>query len=181
MQHPYSYKLIGNLSQSLLEELKIIAPEQEYFSVPDFHANVIKVSRSRRQLAENYQNIINKVYKELAKFFDPGGNIETNFACMYPNTYLVEHADYNAVNYGSMQDNIIKIQIPIITNDKVAAMWRNTEDNDLKSIVAQLVEGGIYIFNNVQIHSAINLSNQNRYYLTIRFKKDAVRDYLILE
>jgi len=179
MRHPYSYKLIGNISQTILDELKIVALEQEYIGCPDFHPNVIKISRYMHKIAENHRNTVSKVYKELAKFIDPTGNIGTNIACMYPNSYLVEHSDYTAVNYGSMQDNIVKIQIPIITNDKVAMMWR--EEGKSISTVAHLIEGGIYIVNNIQIHSAINLSDQNRYYLTMRFKNDAVRDVSILE
>ena len=179
MRHPYSYKHIGNLNKLVLDELKTVALAQEYLQCPDFHPDVIKVSRNRHTFSENDRNIIGKVYRELNKFVDPNANIGTNIACMYPGTYLLEHSDYTAVNYGSMQDNILKIQIPIITTDKVAMMWR--EDDTVTSTVAQFIEGGIYIVNNVRPHSAINLSDQNRYFLTIRFNNDAVRDYSILE
>jgi hypothetical protein len=179
MRHPYSYKHIGNISQPVLEELKTVALAQEYLQCPDFHPEVIKVSGMRFKFSENDRITIGKVYRELARFIDPAANIGTNIACMYPNTYLLEHSDYTAVNYGKIQDTILKIQIPIITNDKVAMMWR--EDDKVTSTVAKLIEGGIYIVNNVRFHSAINLSDQNRYFLTIRFKNDAVRDFSILE
>jgi len=179
MRHTYCYKLIGNLTHPLLEELKSLVHEQIYFECPDFNPDVIKVTKNRRTWSDNHRNITANVYKELSKFFDPTGNIGTNIACMYPNTYLIEHSDYTAVNYGAVQDNIIKIQIPIITNDKVAMMWR--ADEDWTFIMAHLVEGGIYIVDNVRTHSAVNLSDQNRYHLTIRFKDDSIRDFSILE
>jgi hypothetical protein len=179
MRHPYSYKHIDNLPQSILEELKTVALAQEYLQCPDFHPDVIKVSGMRYTFSENDCMTLRKVYKELARFVDPGANIGTNIACMYPGTYLLEHSDYTAVKYGKIQDTILKIQIPIITNDKVAMMWR--EDDTVTSTVAKLIEGGIYIVNNVRPHSAINLSDQNRYFLTIRFKNDAIRDFSILE
>ena len=82
---------------------------------------------------------------------------------MVPGGYVPEHSDYIANTYGSRQDEIIKFQIPIITNSGAGLMWRWDDNTEQGAEALLLEEGGIYMFDNCRVHSSVNLGKTDRY------------------
>jgi hypothetical protein len=176
MKHPFHYKLIGTVPSDLLAELQAMVVKQPYLTVPDFEGSVIQVCN---KLPPEDQLLLNKFYDIcMSKYFRLTGNLGTNIARMAPNCYLNEHSDYTAVNYGKIQDSIVKLQIPIITNDRVGMMW--SKDKELPATCVNMIAGGIYIIDNVRVHSCVNLSNEYRYNITSRFHIDSVIDAITI-
>jgi hypothetical protein len=172
MKHPFHYKLIGHIPEDLLSRLQEMVARQPYSITPDFKEHVIRICN---KLSDNDQLLLDEFYDIcMSKYFRLTGNLGTNIARMAPNCYLFEHSDYTAVNYGKIQDSIIKLQVPITTNDRVGMMWAG--DSDLPSSCVNMVAGGIYIIDNVRVHSCVNLSDEYRYNLTCRFHIDSVID-----
>jgi hypothetical protein len=178
MQHPYFFKKIGNVSD------KFMTAAKDYFNSPtfkletasDFSPDVINTCTLtpllKKMLLEN----------ELGPFFKKEGHVATNVAVMSPMSYLKEHGDLSSQYKIDLDQDkfskIIKLQIPIITNDKVGMMWAPTAMN---TRVVSFDLGGIYIIDNIRTHSAVNLSNEYRYYVTTRYHLDSLIDSSIIE
>jgi hypothetical protein len=75
-------------------------------------------------------------------------------------------------------DYTFKLQIPIISNDKVFMMWKYTNE---KTFVENMEVGGVYIVNNIVRHSVVNGSDDYRYNLTMRYAKYAMIDQSIID
>ena len=173
MQHNFFYKKIGNISDELLSDMQSDATFAIYKSTPDFSPNVLTIS--------NFVSpkLIIKLFYELKDFFKHTGHVGTNYAKMNPISYLKEHSDFSShERESSIYLKMIKLQIPIITNDKVGMMWAPTSE---KFDVTSFVTGGIYIIDNVRKHSVVNLSNEYRYNLTSRFHIDSLVDTSLLD
>jgi len=173
MQHNFFYKKIGNISDDLLYGLQSDAISATYKSTSDFSSNVLTTSNRVNS------KLLIKLFTELATVFKIIGHIGTNYAKMYPLSYLKEHSDLSSyekepLNYSTM----VKLQIPIITNEKVGMMWAPTPN---ETTLVNFDIGGIYIIDNVRTHSVVNLSNEYRYNLTSRWKVDSLLDTSILE
>jgi len=176
MQHNFFYKKIGRISDGLITSLQdyVTSPEFFTFSYADFSANTITAGRLSIALKDN---IIN----ELSIFFNPQGHIMSNIAKMSPMSYVKEHEDVtNQPTYqeGSKHENMIKLQIPFVTNDLVGMMWSPTRDH---TSVVNFELGGIYIIDNVRTHSVVNMSTETRYNLTSRFHVNSLLDKSLLD
>jgi hypothetical protein len=172
MKHDFFYKKIGELSSELLQELQQCALSAEYQSCSDFSANVIHVGRVD-------QSLLLKLFNELKTSFDANGYIGANFAKMSPMSYIKEHSDLGSnIRDPGIYATMIKLQIPIITNNKVGMMWSPTPNN---ISVVNFDLGGIYIIDNVSTHSVVNLSSEYRYNLTARFHLASLLDKSLLE
>ena len=173
MQHNFFYKKIGNISNELLSDMHRDATSAIYKSTSDFSPNVLTTS--------NFVSpkLIIKLFYELKDFFKHTGHTGSNYAKMNPMSYIKEHSDLSSYEKESLiYSNMVKLQIPIITNEKVGMMWAPTSDQfDIISFDI----GGIYIIDNVRAHSVVNLSNQYRYNLTSRFKIDSLLDKTLLD
>jgi hypothetical protein len=92
------------------------------------------------------------------------------FDRMRPMSYLNEHSDLRpgqmiAKNVAS---TIHKVHIPLITNRYVAFAWVPE-----KVVVHNITPGNIYLFNNVVKHNAMNLSDEYRYHMILRYEEPA--------
>ncbi len=178
MQHPYFYKKIGNISKEFMQAAN------DYFNSPDFKLDTA---------ADFSPDVINTctltpllkkmlLEKELSPFFKKDGHVATNVAVMSPMSYLKEHGDLSSQYKIDLDQDkfskIVKLQIPIITNDKVGMMWAPTAMN---TRVTSFDLGGIYIIDNIRTHSAVNLSNEYRYYVTSRYDLDSLLDKSLIE
>jgi len=173
MQHNFFYKKIGNISDELLSSLQSDIISATYSSSIDFPPKIVNVSNSI-----NFRLFV-KLFNELSCFFKISGHISTNYAKMYPMSYLKEHSDLTSYEKESLiYSTMIKLQIPIITNEKVGMMWAPTS---YESTLINFDIGGIYIIDNVRTHSVVNLSNEYRYNLTSRFHIDSLIDKSILD
>ena len=175
MKHNFCHKLTGMLPPALMRELKNVVARPNYKTTPDFHPNVIQIKAiSPDYSAEEDVLVMDKFYAHMGKYFRFSGHMGTNIARMEPTSYVSEHDDYGAAVYGTRQDSIIKLQIPIITTDRVGMMWRG--DKNYPPTIVHMVEGGIYIIDNVKVHSVVNMGTEYRYNLTSRWHLDSIID-----
>jgi hypothetical protein len=173
MQHNFFYKKIGNISTELLCGMQSDTLFRTYSSCVDFPPNVLTISNSINS------TLLIKLFNELSCLFKRNGHISTNYAKMYPMSYLKEHSDLSSYEKeSSIHSTMIKLQIPIITNEKIGMMWAPTPN---ESTLVNFDIGGIYIIDNVRMHSVVNLSNEYRYNLTSRFHIDSLLDKSLLD
>ena len=174
MQHNFFYKKIGNISDELLHGLQSDIISATYNASVDFPPNILTVSTSING------KLLIKLFIELTTFFNIGrGHMSTNYAKMHPMSYLKEHSDLTSYEKESpIYSTMIKLQIPIITNEKVGMMWAPTS---YESALVNFDIGGIYIIDNIRTHSVVNLSNEYRYNLTSRFHINSLIDKSILD
>lgn len=180
MQHNFFYKKLGTLELQLLNSLKNIVPKLLYEPESDFPENVLTINQE--QYSSEYINfniVRNQTINYLSQFFDKAGHITSNITKQLPMTYLAEHSDSNTIYTDvTPADNIIKLQIPIITNSGVGMMWAPSLHD---WACTHFEEGSIYIIDNVRKHSVVNMGSSDRYYITSRWKVDSLLDKSILE
>jgi hypothetical protein len=174
MKHGFTFKLIGQLSSNMLAQFKDFVLAQEYQPSNDFVEYAIKI----RNLKSYEDIVMNFVNSEMTRYFKPEGHIGSNIARMEPNSYVSEHSDYTANTYGKIQDSIIKLQIPIITNPAAGMMWRHDKEN--RSTAMSFIEGGIYAIDNCRVHSSANFGSEQRFWLTSRWNVNSIVDDSIL-
>ena len=176
MKHNFCYKLIGMLPPTLLSKLQeLVVRPGGYKITTDFHPDVIRIKAiSPHQSTKEDLMIMSEFYEYMGKFFKLDGHMGTNVARMEPISYISEHDDYGAAIYGNRQDSIIKLQIPITTSDQVGMMWRG--DKTYPPTAVHMVEGGVYIIDNVKVHSVVNMGSNRRYNLTSRWHLDSLID-----
>jgi len=172
MQHNFFYKKIGRISDGLITSLQHYVTTPDFFTFPyaDFSGNVMSVG----PLPKDIKNI---VVNELSLFFNPAGHMLSNIAKMEPMSYLKEHEDSSRSNPTKF-DNMVKLQIPFITNNLVGMMWAPNREN---TSVVNFELGGIYIIDNIRTHSVVNMSTFTRYNLTSRFHLNSLLDKSLLD
>lgn len=178
MKHHFAYKLVEIIDGKTLQDLKDCVIRQKYCVTKDFESYAIQVTDP---LDPAMIPAIGDFFeKYMFKYFDRQGNIQTNVAKMFPQSYVAEHSDYGGNYFGKLQNDIIKFHIPIITNSSCGLMWTAT-DEDASTACCALEEGGIYIMDNVRTHSSVNFSLSDRYWLTARWKASSLLDKSILD
>lgn len=177
MKHNFTYKLIDRISPDILQDLKELVVKGPFMPSRDFQEYTISIT----PLHHPEMAIIDLFDRHMYKFFTPDGYVETNVARMVPGGYVPEHSDYEANTYGGDQDNIIKFQIPIITNPGAGLMWRWDKESNCPAEALFLEEGGIYMFDNCRTHSSVNFGKTARYWITSRWKASCLLDKSILE
>ncbi len=175
MKHNFCYKLIGTLDTRLLNDLKKMVINSTYEISPDFHPDVVSVKNS---FFDEDAALMEALYRSLSRFFRYNGHVGTNIARMSPNSYISEHCDYAAKICGSIQDMIVKLQIPIITTNQVGMMWAG--NSEYCPTVVNMIEGGIYIIDNLKIHSVVNIGSDYRYNITSRWNVNSVIDPMLI-
>lgn len=175
MKHNFTYKLIDKINLDILEDLKQYVIQGPWEESNDFKEYTIRL-KNFRTIDPPVQRLFDT---HMSKFFGSGAHIGSNVAKMVPGGYVPEHSDYTANTYGKMQDSIIKFQIPIITNSGCGLCWK--WDPKFKAEGLFLEEGGIYMFDNCRVHSSVNLGSTDRYWITSRWKADALLDPSILD
>jgi len=169
MKYNYHYKKLGSIEPEVLSQLKTIALAKVYRSTPDFDPNVILVAPLGGVGAP--PNFVDEFLATTFPMFDQGGLVAATISKMLPQSYLMEHSDYVSIE---RVPSFFKLHIPIISNPLVGHMWR-----ELRSTL-HMAEGDIYVFDNLRIHSVVNLSDSPRYQLIARYKYESLTDLSIL-
>lgn len=119
-------------------------------SFEDFHNNVLKITKTKNDLA---WSLINPIVKDLEEFID-GVCGEVSFNNLLANKDIHGHYD-NGLYYEVMR----RFHVPIFTNKDT---WFIIEKS--KVIMS---EGQCWEINNAKYHSVHNKSNENRIHLVI--------------
>jgi Aspartyl/Asparaginyl beta-hydroxylase len=165
----FFYKKIGDIPPERLAQLRRLALAKQYQPTPDFDPDVMLVCSLTGSLAYNAQ--VKDILTETFPMFDQAGMVATTVTLMKPRSYLLEHTDFVSIE---RTPSFYKLHIPLTTNDKVGYMWRDWTG------VLTMQEGEIYLFNNLRIHSVINLGNEPRYQLIARYSYSALKDPSLL-
>ncbi len=161
MKYSFMFRNLGKLDQFVLENLRNLALSLDY-AKGVFNPVVIQQVQLSTKLPE-----IQALTKETSlAFFNPSCLVGCEIDKMLPQVYLKEHSD--TVAYPTGKEDTIKlfhkIHVPLLTPVGCALMWRNTPI----MLVPQV--GNAYLINNVDIHSAINMSDQPRYHLILKYQ-----------
>lgn len=165
------------MDDNMLSALQEYVVKLNYYKTNDFQEYVINITKD---IDLEKDELINSFFqKYMHKYFSPDGHIGSNISRMSPSSYASEHSDYVAQTYGKMQNNIIKFQIPIITNPGAGLMWAHTRF--VPSECVNMVHGGLYVIDNCRVHSSVNFGNEYRYFLTSRWNVEKLLDKSLLE
>jgi hypothetical protein len=176
MRHNWCYKKIGDIPTDLYMEFQQAVVNLNYTSAADLDYSV---SINTNQTLE-FITALAKFANFMTKFFRFEGLRATNIARMNPMSYLREHTDGKNTNHlPGYHDQLVKMQIPIITSDKSGMMW--PPEMGMPATLVNFQPGGIYIIDNLRYHSAVNLNNSYRYYLTSRWHVDSLIDRSLLD
>jgi len=176
MKYNFLFKEIGSINVQILNELKVLALSSVYDNNLGFYNG-----KGIRTLMINDTSKIQTTITSISDILNPSGLLNSYINLVPPGHYIPEHSDSNTeINTIFFQNNTIihKIHIPIITNEAVGHMWRcKFEEN--RVVATHFEEGGVYLFNNIDIHSAVNLSSsESRYHLILRYTKESLNDSL---
>jgi|LakMenE18May11ns_1017448.scaffolds.fasta_scaffold9855139_2 hypothetical protein len=173
MNHKFHCKRIGNLHPDTLFKLSHNIVNLNYEVCRDFPASIIQVSDKLDS------ELLDLVKMDLSSLIKIKYDAVTNIARMSPKSYLAEHNDLSTYSSNANRlREIIKLQIPIITNDKVFMMWKYSQS---QTQVEHLEVGGVYVINNLIRHSVVNGGTEYRYNLTVRYAIDAIVDQSIID
>ncbi len=161
MKYSFMFRNLGKLNLQVLKKLQDLALTLDY-TKGVFNPNVILQVQLDTKLPE-----IQELTKEpCLSFFNPSCLVGVEIDMMLPQVYLKEHSDTVAYPAGK-EDNIKlfhKIHVPLLTPVGCSLMWRDTPT----VLIPQV--GNAYLINNVDIHSAVNLSDQPRYHMILKYK-----------
>ena len=85
-----------------------------------------------------------------------------------PFSYIGEHKD-NV--FSSSPESYHKLHLPIITNGSCGSMWNK---DGKQTFATHLKEGHVYLYNNIDVHSVVNLSSSARYHVILRVKQEGI-------
>lgn len=165
VKYTFEYKKLGNLNQDCFNELEIFALGANYHKNSDFKDPSVLTSETFNKSIP----FIKKIIDQLNPFMQSSEFISCHLNKLLPMTYVEDHSDLIATSWPSI---IHKIHIPIITNNQCGHMWASSKYKETNT-VAHFEAGGIYLYNNVDLHSAVNLSNQERIHLIMRYSRGA--------
>lgn len=171
MDYNFYLKKIGQLDDALVEKLAEMLKARSYTTTTDFNPDIILVNNLLNQTDYEKALLEELLVNYLDALFSRSKLYNTTVSLMLPRTYLLEHSDH--VSRERLQ-TFYKLHIPIVTNDKVGHMWRNSAE------VFHMEKGGIYLFDNIRKHSAVNLSSEDRYHLMVRYTYGSEIDPSIL-
>lgn len=172
MKHTFYCKKIADLAPETLNAFIDLVSKLNYISNNDFPDSVIQMSA-----------IPDTMYKmiktDLSLLISKDSVMNANISRMTPLTYLAEHSDLSTfIGDASRHDNTVKLQIPIITNDRVFMMWRKSYH---ETFIKHFEPGEVYIIDNVTKHAVVNGGTDYRYYLTVRFNSKFLLNTDVLE
>lgn len=161
MKHPFECKHLGSVSDQLLAELKTLALAVPY-----------KKTYSWDLRQSDFLNSDSPEVKQVLLELEPLVKVSTlesaAFSLLPKLTYGPEHSDQWILGYPPTN---AKIHIPVITNPFVGFMWPGYDANR-PAYVTQMHAGQVYLFNNTDKHSLVNLSAQeDRYHLLLEFRE----------
>ncbi len=160
MNHSFECKCIGKISAELLSKLKDLAISQNYNQTYSWELQQSDFLNEDVEEIKQTIQVLNSFVK--VKFFESAA-----FSLLPKMTYGPEHSD----TWITIEPPTnCKIHVPVITNPLVGSMWPGY-DVHKKAYVTTMLEGHIYVFNNVAKHSLVNLSQENRYHLLMEFRE----------
>lgn len=161
MKYSFMFRNLGKLDLNLVKTLQEFALSLDYVKGV-FNPSVI-LQAQVNPLEPEVQELTRQ---PVLAFFNPNGLVGVEIDKMMPQVYLREHSDTIAYPAGK-EDNIKlfhKIHVPLLTPQGCSLMWRNTPT----VLIPQV--GNVYLINNVDVHSAINLSTEPRYHMILKYK-----------
>jgi hypothetical protein len=161
MKYSFMFRDLGTVDLNLIKALQDYALSLEY--VKGVFNPFVILQAQVDPLQPEVQELTRQ--PSLA-FFNPGRLVGAEVDKMLPHAYLREHSDTVAYATGT-EDNIKlfhKIHVPLLTPQGCSLMWRNTPTALIPKV------GHVYLINNVDVHSAVNLSNEPRYHLILKYK-----------
>lgn len=165
VKYTFEYLKLGDLRKDYLDQLVDLALEVEYYNNPEFNNSKIHTSKTFNKSIPLVKNIID----HLDPMMKSECFINCHFNKMLPMAYVADHSDLVATFWPTITH---KIHIAVITNEKCGHMWPRAEKR-LDSISTHFEAGGVYLYNNVDLHSAVNLSDQERIHLIMRYTREA--------
>ncbi len=161
MKYSFMFRNLGKLDLNVLKVLQDLALTLDY-TKGVFNPSVIL----QVQLDTKLPGIQSLIREPCLGFFNPNGLVGCEIDKMLPQVYLKEHSDTIAYPEGKEETIKLfhKIHVPLLTPVGCSLMWRNTP------VVLIPQVGNAYLINNVDIHSAINLSDQPRYHLILKYR-----------
>lgn len=156
MKYIFPYKNVGKLSDSLLLKLIDFVLAQSY--VARYNWVVEDTNILGLDVAE-----VNEVMMELEPMVQPRLFKNAIINKMPAMTYIPEHSDLY-ISKTIITDH--KIHIPIITSSGVGFMWPGLIGQK-GPCVLNMELGNVYLFNNIDKHCVVNLSNQDRYHFVL--------------
>lgn len=161
MKYSFMFRNLGKLDLNLVKALQDFALSLDY-TKGVFNPSVIL----QAQVDLNQAEVQSLTRQRSLAFFNPNALIGVEIDKMLPQVYLQEHSDTVAYS-ADKEDNVKffhKIHVPLLTPQGCSLMWRSTPT----VLIPQV--GNAYLINNVDIHSAVNLSNEPRYHLILKYK-----------
>jgi hypothetical protein len=169
MNYNFHLKKIGQIKDIILKRFIDDIPTFKFNNETSFMApNHITIYDYPDNKINN--NIIITI-NQLSTILNPNDYHSASIDCILPNSYIKEHVDQDV--YGANQPialDLHKIHIPIITNPYTKQIWVQYINNRLDPKIEFLEQGGVYAYNNMARHCAINLGDTPRYHLILRYK-----------
>jgi hypothetical protein len=164
MKHNFFCRHICTLPDNVIEKFVDYVTTLDYFASSSFPDDIIQV------YAPIKSDLLESLLLFLNNWLRSDGHFNSNIARMSPYTYMPEHTDIlkNRIPEHYGPTNLIKLQIPIITNPQVLMMWYDRVN--ARSHVCHFVKGGVYVINNIVMHSVANGGPDHRYFITMRYK-----------
>jgi len=171
MKYNFLFKKIIDINDSVLDRL------EEYSMSVDYGDNLgfYKGKGIRTHMIENVASV-QLAIDAISTIVNPNGYLNSYVNILPANHYIFEHSDVGEGKF--FNDNLIihKIHIPLITNQHSGHMWKCLYEEN-KQVAVNFSRGSAYLFNNVDIHSAVNFSdNKDRYHLIMRYSKDSIAE-----
>jgi hypothetical protein len=171
MKYNFLFKKIIDIDNTILDILQTYAMSVEYGNNLGFY----KGKGIRTHMIENILNV-QPAIEALSNIVNPEGYLNSYINILPANHYIFEHSDVGEGKFFSDNLTIHKIHIPLITNQSSGHMWKCFYEEN-KQVAVNFERGASYLFNNVDIHSAVNFSsNEDRYHLILRYRQDSIAE-----
>ena len=171
MKYNFLFKKIIDINDSVLDRLEEYAMSVDYGDNLGFY----KGKGIRTHMIENVADVQSAI-DAISTIVNPNGYLNSYVNILPANHYIFEHSDLGEGKF--FNDNLIihKIHIPLITNQHSGHMWKCLYEEN-RQVAVNFSRGSAYLFNNVDIHSAVNFSdNKDRYHLIMRYSKDSITE-----
>lgn len=164
MKYEFFVKDLGRTSLSTLGLLQLIAPSLNY--KPNFYFRDSKSLLVAKVVDSSTLSLLRDTLFQLK--IDPNKLFDVEIDRLEPFSYIGEHKD---TVFSPTPATYHKLHLPIITNDKCGAMWNK---DGKQTFATHLKEGHVYLFNNIDVHSVVNLSSSARYHVILRVKQEGI-------
>ena len=171
MKYNFLFKKIIDINDSVLDRLEEYAMSVDYGDNLGFY----KGKGIRTHMIENVADV-QLAIDAISTIVSPNGYLNSYVNILPANHYIFEHSDVGEGKFFNDNLTIHKIHIPLITNQSSGHMWKCYYEEN-KQVAVNFERGASYLFNNIDIHSAVNFSsNEDRYHLILRYRQDSIAE-----